>query len=310
MDTGSTEQPAWWRPFVLKPIPRVIIMVVPLLAVVGLELTLHISRQHSGLTTITSRHRERYASRLVPAAVFTGIRTLLTSLTFNVSLMTPLSAMRKGPCAANLGFFDAPLTRSPLLNLWSASQKKQLALFTSVVTASAAFFLVTISSGLFVTGDYTIPSNITQLTWLQPYANGDDSAVHGISTTYNVSEPLHLAQDNGAVTLHLISNSVIELNLTYPPWTYENLAFPQIVISQNATTKADKAKSITAIVPALRSKMNCEVLSNDSLNVSYASHWLINYGQNFTYLEVTVKTLRNSSGPHCNEPVDTTFNTF
>ncbi|KAK5241733.1 hypothetical protein LTS06_011950, partial [Exophiala xenobiotica] len=127
---------------------------------------------------------------------------------------------------------------------------------------ATAFFLVTVSSGLFVTGDFTQTSNLTQLSWFQPILKNNESAIHKVSSQYKLPEPLHFAQD-GVVKAHLIGNSIIELNLSYPAWTYDELAFPLLTISDTSTTDATGAASVSALIPALRANLQCEILKDD-----------------------------------------------
>lgn len=280
---ASQKTATWWRPFVFRPALREFILIIPLLAIVVLEILLHYSQQHNGIASVGPNRHELYASRLVPAVVFATIHILLVSLTFNVSLIAPFAALRKGPSAAGIGLFDAPLARFPLHNLWLSARKQQLALFCSVISTTAAFFLVTVSSGLFVVTDYQLSSNLTQLTWFNASATNNDSAIHTVSTKYNLTEPIHYAEENGKVITHLISNSIIELNLSYPAWTYDDLALPQLVIPDTETTNLDNVVSVTAEVPALRTNMTCEVFKNDQVSVTYTGSWDVLSGLNYTY---------------------------
>jgi hypothetical protein len=53
---------------------------------------------------------------------------------------SPLSKMRREPCAARLGLFDTPLARFPLQNLWATAGKGRIALFSSFIMTTTAFF--------------------------------------------------------------------------------------------------------------------------------------------------------------------------
>ncbi|KIW95591.1 uncharacterized protein Z519_04176 [Cladophialophora bantiana CBS 173.52] len=128
---------------------------------------------------------------------------------------------------------------------------------------TSAFFLVTVSSGLFVTGEFTQPSNLTQLSWFQPPFENDDSTIQRVAGGYNLTEPLHYSQDDGEVTAHLIGNGIIELNLSYPAWTSGELAFPLLTLADTSTAHAIRAASVSADVPAIRAAVHCDVLTED-----------------------------------------------
>lgn len=286
----------WWRPFVFRPPSRAIILLLPLAIVAVLEITLHYSQNHNGLAYIGPHRHRLYASRVVPAIVFFATHKLLNSMAFNVSLMTPFSTLRKRPTVARFNLFDSPLARSPIQNLWFSTKRKQVALFCSVFMMSAAFFLVTVSSGLFVTGSGTRDSDLTQVSWFQFSSSDQDSKIHNVSTRYNLTEPFHYAQDNGEVRVHLVGNSIIELNLSYPVWTYDELAFPLLAISNASGSDATYATSVSARVPAARANLQCEVLKNGDFNLTY-DQALGDDGQSLPYKAATLAI--NGAAPNC-----------
>jgi hypothetical protein len=277
----ESEESSWWRAFVFRPLLREIILVIPLVVIAALELTLHISQNHNGLISVGSNRYEVYAMRLVPAAVFFAIEMLLQTVAFNVSLLTPLSKMRREPCAARMGLFDTPLARFPLQNLWASAGKGRIALFSSFIMTTTAFFLVTVSSGLFVTGAYTQPSNITLLSWFQPNFSNKNPSIQGVTTKYNLTKPL--TYQGAEVTVHLISNAIIELNLSYPAWTYGELALPLFTLSDTYKSHATGGVSVSAEIPAMRAAIDCYVLKEDEMNITYQSYPYNSLGSNYTY---------------------------
>ncbi|EXJ66797.1 uncharacterized protein A1O5_09992 [Cladophialophora psammophila CBS 110553] len=155
---------------------------------------------------------------------------------------------------------------------------------------TSAFFLVTVSSGLFVTGAFTQPSNLTQLSWFLSSFDNNDSTIQRVASDYNLIEPLHYSQDDGEVTAHLISNGIIELNLSYPAWTSGELAFPLLPLSDTSTTHAIPAASVSAEIPAIRAAVHCDVLTDDEVSISYQSRWDDSLGKNFTFQLATVES--------------------
>ncbi|KAJ9608752.1 hypothetical protein H2200_006523 [Cladophialophora chaetospira] len=235
-DTNTTDidqKAQWWRPWVLKPFMREFVLLIPVIAIAAIETTLHYSKKHNGLTTIDRDHYKLYAARLVPALAFSGIRLLLSSLAFNVSLMSPVSKLRQGPSAAHVSLFDAE-----------------------------------------------------SMVFWQEEAN---------------------AQDMPAVKVHLISNSIVELNLSYPAWTYENLAFPQVALADLTTTNAINATSVSAKIPAVRTVLQCEVVQDGHLNISYTSvddPDFSGMGQFYSHQYAIIKTIHNNILPGCDSALD------
>ncbi|KAK4940665.1 hypothetical protein LTR10_019295 [Elasticomyces elasticus] len=299
-----------WRPWVFLPFLREMIPLIPLLLIVALEISLHYSQEHNGIASIDGLRSRIYASRLVPAVVFAATHILLSSMAFNVSLLHPFSTLRTSPSAAQISLLDAPLSRFALHNLWLSARRKQLALFCSLIMTITTFFLVTVSSGLFVIGDYTQSSNLTQLSWFQPSSENNDSAIHDLTRRYNLTEPLHYAEDNGEMKMNLIANGVVELNLSYPAWTYDELAFPLLSVSANSTSNATNSAAITAQVPALRTNMQCEVLKTAENNITFSPNTrnLLDVQTNFS-LGCSVTTQGNDPFAIYGVPLPSRLNT-
>ncbi|KAI1617029.1 hypothetical protein EDD36DRAFT_461890 [Exophiala viscosa] len=266
---GTNAEPNWVAALGVSTI-REMIPLIPLLLIVGLEISLHYSEVHNGIAIVDGLRSRIHASRLVPAVVFAATHMVLSSMAFNVSLMHPFSTLRTSPSAAQISLLDAPLSRFAPHNLWLSARRKQFALFCSVVMTITTFFLVTVSSGLFVSGGYTRSSHLTQLSWFQLSSENNDSAIHNLTRRYNLTEPLQYAEDNGETKMHLIGNAVIELNLSYPAWTYDELALPLVSISGNSTLNVTDSIAISAQIPALRTDMQCDVLKTDENNITFS----------------------------------------
>lgn len=78
-----------------------------------------------------------------------------------------------------------------------------------------------------------------------------------------------------------ISSLILESNLSYPSFTYRDLAFPQLVLDMSGGTNATfdlAAVSIEATVPAVRSKLDCRLYDsskhrfNHTRNYTLAGH--------------------------------------
>ncbi|KAK3337622.1 hypothetical protein B0T19DRAFT_413193 [Cercophora scortea] len=173
---------------------------------------------------------------------------LFSAMDFNTRMLAPYTALTKGGSYAGTVRLD--LLR-PLLPL-ALRLEFQTRNFACLATTLAAFFAAFLP---IISGSLLQPTLIPIIT----------SARLRTTTTFAVISTedwdyLSFAASNIQASL------ILEANLTYPPWTYQDLAMPQLTLedfrfpSDNAsqTLFSDKSSlKINATIPALRSRLAC-----------------------------------------------------
>lgn len=233
--TQGTFEP--YQPIVLRPVVRTLLCLVAVGLIVTLELLLHRSHLQQGLADVTDNWYIHYTWTTIPALVFGLLAMLVSSVDFNIRSLAPYMKLEQSvtrPVFPQLEFLDmtvpvAMYREMRLGMLWA------LATTTAILIAS---LYTTISASLFEAS--LLPTTAA------------------ISLRANQSFESAINSDLQVASLILASN------YSFPRFTYQNLAFPQFVSATDLSKIADfdaSTASISAVVPALRVKMDCTVYS-------------------------------------------------
>lgn len=261
----------WYRPFAVSLLGRVLIISVPLALMVALEVLYQYSAGHDGLADVDQDNRyAHYAWTFIPTLVMVGVGQLFGMLDFATKLFAPYSALRKkGGVPARTSIMDSYLDKLGVHAFFAALGRKQWAVAAVAVATVLSPFLTIVTSGLL--NVETAPANYTVAI-----------------TQLNTFNTTGADYSSGAIE----ANLVLASNLTYPQWTYDTLAIPQLKIastqsSHSLESTANNASSLRATVPAVRGVANCTVQDPSSFqNCDYL--WLDGYsvavGNNFVAL--------------------------
>lgn len=266
------------HPLPLNPISRGLIIAVLISVLILLEVTLQSSNRNMGLADVTNDQHTELIWTTVPALVLSLIATILEAVDFQMRVLTPYSLLSRDRGApvnvTRLNLLDRSLI--PLLyevvysQLWAP-------LVTTIVSLIAPFFTIA-SASLFV-----------------PDTRNFTHAVQ-LATVGSFNRTDLMALDTG----HIETELVLEGNMSYPDFTYQNLAFPELKLAQYdhdswVGTDTDMAGTSTqafplhATIPAFRAHMNCTLIPPPQLNTSINKDWYI--------FEVNV-TMTNEEGCH------------
>ncbi|KAK0663042.1 hypothetical protein DIS24_g1526 [Lasiodiplodia hormozganensis] len=256
----SDGPPEWYRPFAVSLLGRVLIISVPLALIVALEVLYQYSAGHDGLADVDQDNRyAHYAWTFIPTLVMVGVGQLFGMLDFATKLFAPYSALRKeGGVPARTSIMDSYLDKLGVHALFAALGRKQWAVAAVAVATVLSPFLTIVTSGLL--NAETAPLNYTVAI-----------------TQLNTFETAGQQYSSGTIE----ANLVLASNLTYPQWTYDTLAIPQLKIastqsSHSLESTASNATSLRATVPAVRGVANCTV-QNPSSFQNCSSTWLETY---------------------------------
>jgi hypothetical protein len=237
-----------WRPFIIKPPGRIAAIVAPLIIIVALEVIQRISDDSQGFIEVTSQSNTHYAMTYVPATMATLVALIQESIASTSTIMAPFWRLRMGNAPASSTVYYNTVGDMFPIAIWKSIQTGHWAIVFASVAAGAASFLSVFTTGLYnVEGVPTFsPISLDRLDFFD--LNWNNSA----------------KEDNGAGTL---TSLVINSNLSYPSWTFDNLAFPTFAVASDFNTSSDARDGIiTARVPALRAVLNCTVtLPNESI---------------------------------------------
>lgn len=250
-----------WQPTTLATWSRMTAIALPILVISALEILQRRSDALNGIVTIDTTDKIHYATTLVPALVMWGIAALHTSIHFNITLLSPYHALSKCGVNARRSILSSNLGKLPPLALFaSISQRHIAAAFAAVATIAGSFTTIVVS------GIYSLEPNSVDSTLLARRPDKFDVSWNGT-----------FLDDGGAAVL---LNFINWQNLSYPDWTYNDLAIPKISVDGNMSQIRKNATTLSAILPARRAVLDCE--SNGPANVT------VGLGQNSADIYTTV----------------------
>jgi Protein of unknown function (DUF3433) len=241
----------WWRPFIISKRLRLPCFTIAASLIVALQLLLYHSHQHQGLVDIDPDARTESAWSLILAAVMTGVVLYTEAIASVYQTFAPYFRLRSG-ATAKASICANYLSLTKVEFLWASIRHWDPALCATAVSVILGIFLNTISSGVYSASAVPMSRDVSlQMT---------DSF-----SARNISDDGSLGQ-NG-----LISSLVLSSNLSYPRWTYKNLALASVNFTNAIDKPTQSTATVRAQIPAIRSSLNCTLYeTSDFPNVSWA----------------------------------------
>jgi hypothetical protein len=275
----------WYRPISVRILVLIFAIFLPVALIIALEILQRISDRNDGFVNIGHDTVRLALTEYIPVAVMLLFAALVGSMASTIKIFAPYVALAKGNAPARrtiLVNFEGKMTPASLVD---SIRQHHPAVFFSTITASLASFLAIVISSLYIRDN--TPHN-HQVTIQQ-------------ADQFNLTWNNSVAGDNSAGT---IINLVQHTNLSYPHWTYDELAFPVLKItSRNASFEnlLSHAASLplTVQVPTLRATLNCSRVPYQNINVTLQKQ-CTNCSDHTGYLgpEITIAT-RAPLPPNC-----------
>lgn len=264
----------WWQPVAVKVTTRLLTVCILIVAILVLEVLQRLSDQKNGFVNIATKHGDTSVLiTSIPAMVMLLISTMSTALDSTAATYAPYNALWHG---------DSPARRSIMVNVQGRMAPQALFLsirnrYSAVCFTIFATFMASFLS-IIVSGLYTIV-NIPSIQTL---------AFQQVDT-FDFNQGSLSTDDNLAGT---ITSLIVYQNLSYPPWTYQDLVFPTVaspmlgdILAAHNSTAETAAVSVTVVLPAVRASLNCSAVPSNAikLTVGTSSDDVINHAElNFT----------------------------
>ncbi|KAK1758073.1 hypothetical protein QBC47DRAFT_373646, partial [Echria macrotheca] len=237
------------HPAIVHPATRITVALVLIGLIVALEMLLRKSNNENGLGDVGDDTFIHYTWTALPALALGTLAMVVSAMDFRVRSLVPYTALTKSVTAERLmglEFLDMSLPRI----IW-----KELRFVNIGALATTLAFLITSLFTIFSSSLY------------HPEAFAGSGS---LTLRANQSFSPELLEKNDA----LISSTLIFVaNATYPKFTYENLAFMELVasnVSMPQDTKFDPSTiSIGAVVPAVRGRMDCREYGSDKIRTNH-----------------------------------------
>ncbi|KAH0847288.1 hypothetical protein AYO21_07323 [Fonsecaea monophora] len=242
----------WTRPFILRRIGMTSTILASIAAIITLEVLLSQSQAHNGLGNVSDDSATRYSWLYVPVLVFLLLATLFNIMDFEIEFTESFHALAKADCEASSSMLWYPLRHISLHATYNGLRHSRFALTAASVSAVLAPLLTIIVSGLFTTKatSQDISVQVDALDWFN-------------TTTL-------------AITSTNVPLLVIEGNMSYPQWTYSEVAMPQLRLKgDNANNLLGQSGTISVDTPAIRGATTCNIVPQDRIvNTTLSSGFL------------------------------------
>ncbi|OQE25189.1 hypothetical protein PENSTE_c006G07048 [Penicillium steckii] len=246
---NAKSSPEWWHPLASTWGIRISVITIPILVIVALEVVQHISTSSRGIAFIGDRSSFiHYVWVYIPALIMFAIRCLFTCVEFGVRVMQPYSALRGKSAPPETTIYENQLRKIAIYGLAETLQKQQWALAAATTSLFLAAMTPVVVSGLY-TVDTSWPTSHIKLIQTNRWNIGDPALAQSGKALKWWNYASDLKDEN-------LPGLILQLNLSYPQWTYNNLAFPGFNV-----TEADEIPEkgyIDVQIPALRSPLVCK----------------------------------------------------
>lgn len=262
-ESGTAPQPAmqksikWSRPLVLHRVVMTLTMFLAVAVLVALEVLYRKAKANKGLADVDTDSLQRYVWLYTPTVVLVLLATTFNILDFELEFADPYHELARGYANASSSLLWDPLRNVTVQTCFHALRHARFALVASSISVILAPFLTIIVSGLFVALEVPDLQNTTATTqtWFN-LSSSDDSSITEQATSF---------------TLPAL---ILQGNMSYPQWTYDELAFPSVDLSSKSLEIGNvTAGSLIAEIPAVRASMNCTRIPESSFyNFSYPGY--------------------------------------
>lgn len=273
-----------------KPFPNLIVRIVAFLTVAmviaALEIGLHLSQTDRGLADTSSTGTIHYLWTMLPALLMVTIGLFFTSIDFSTRCLAPYARLKHRTGATFKQFMTVTFLDSlDTINILNSIHLRYFAVLATTLATVISSFLTIVTSGLFSTIDVSlhISTNLTQRTtffgtyeasnvyWADVY-KGSSTYWLQIAQSRSASTSTIVGEKHGSINYDgiMVAKYIVRDNLPFPRWTYDELAFPKLLMNTTSTDKLDDGQFVDIRVPAMRATLKCLLQTGADLEPSIA----------------------------------------
>lgn len=236
---------------------RIVVALVLIAITISLEVTLRISKNNDGLGNVPAENQYiSYLWTVLPTVIFTLISMYCSSADFDTRCLSPFLHLAQGSSFKSSAALDL-INKHPLLLFYEELKSRSFEAMASTLAVTITSFLTIFSAGLFTGVSFatTIPSqvHVADFIWYRK------SGVFG-------NDVIDYSLGTAAL--------VLDANLTYPSFTYEDLVLPNITVDQEFLTRHPNSSNVefSVTLPAARpSFASCRLYDSSQVRLDFAS---------------------------------------
>lgn len=244
-----------FRPLSLHPAARSVVLFATCGIISVLEITLRHSQRYNGFGDAQEHTYIHYAWTVSPALVFSLLGVYFGSADFDTRYLTPYSHLKKGSNFKSTIVLDL-LDSSIVLRISKELQSKSFIAFASTLAVALTSLIPIFSASLFYA------------TWI-PSVWSKGFELSGLNF-----HPAVVPISQGHTSILILMS-----NLSYPPFIYEDLIFPEISVVDDRPEGSYLANTSGLVTKlkntAFRSRLECRLYNSSHIqtNLRMNSTW-------------------------------------
>ncbi|ORY00087.1 hypothetical protein BCR34DRAFT_618710 [Clohesyomyces aquaticus] len=248
---ASETRAKWWQPLSTRVIFVSLVTVALIVIIVVLEVLQRLSIRHKGILSIDSPRTAQIFVNIIPAGVMVLVHIAVKSISSNLRIFVPFKTLYKSNASARQSILAHHLGAGSLPAIFEALRAHQPTVILSAAASLLASVLAIIVSTLYFTASVPRDSNVT-LRRLDSF-------------------DLSWANQSNLTTANLVFNLLQHFNMSDPPFTYRDLVFPMLQLTDGDAAVVDSSNSsqqpVTAAVPAYRATLHCTIVPRPNMTV-------------------------------------------
>ena len=243
-------------PLLLHPINRMAALVVLVVLVIVMEFTLQMSNKNGGFEDVNDEEHRHVLWTVLPASILCLVAFYFISSAFVIRLLSPYFALINGATfgqTISLNLVD----KSPPAVFYEALKSRNLTVGGATAAAFVSSLFAMFASTLFTVA--TVPTTARcQLLTRDFFSESNGVPDPGFCSTCQ----------NGTVLASLVLNG----NVSYPGFTFEDIAFPTVSLADVPEDMRDLPDDIvvSATIPGVRPSLECRSFQQSQLLVDLA----------------------------------------
>ncbi|TDZ99635.1 hypothetical protein C8034_v000096 [Colletotrichum sidae] len=238
----------WGHPLPLHPLARTGAVVIMAGIIISLEVVLRLSDARKGIATVTANTDRNFLWTTGPGIIFGIVALYLASADCATRCLAPYLKLKHGgsfETTVDLDFMDSSKPRI----VYDAVRSRNAAVVVTTSALLVSSLLATFSGALYT----TVPIPSTRPVTLQI----TDGFINGSAPCATCT------------TDTLLASLILDGNLTFPSFTYEDLNFNSLRLT-SPLSAADRDGTILVTVPALRSRLDCRLYPQSEINTNFS----------------------------------------
>ena len=235
----------WWRPPPIKKLSRLSVSIFTAAVVIALQVLLSISNRMEGLADVQTKGSQHLAWSLPSAGVMVLIALYFRALGSIYKMFSPYQRLRQ--FADPNVLFSNYSTSTEVEVLFRSSMDRQPGIALMAIATILSAFLTIVVSGVWAPA--LVPA----------------SAAMVLERTSWFSDEASL--DNGTAGNNaFISGVILGVNVSFPDWTYKDLALASVKLDSEQTASTQSQQQYLQVqLPAIRASLNCTLYDQSQI---------------------------------------------